>query len=479
MIPDPKKEIRVRFAPSPTGPLHIGVVRTAIFNWLFAQHEGGKFLLRIEDTDKERSKKKFEKEILENLEWLGLQWNDDPVHQSERVGIYRDYLKKLLDEHKAYYCFCTPEELELERQAQLSQGLPPRYGGRCKTLSDKEVTARLKKKPAVIRFKIPDAMVTVNDLVRGKVEFNNGLVGDIIIAKGLEEPLYNFAVVIDDFLMEITHVIRGEDHLSNTPKQIAIQEALGIPPLIYAHLPLILGPDKKKLSKRFAEKSTSDYRTEGYLPEALLNFLVLLGWHPEKDREVLSREEMITEFGLKRVQKGGAVWNQEKLDWLNAHYIRKMDDEELRKVLLPFIPSEWKKHHALRKIVHGTKQRLGKLSDFVKEAEFFFDLPEYPRGLLIWQTTSDAAIVQNLKSVLEILKGIKENEFGRGEFESGIMRLANELGRGEVLWPLRVALSGKDASPDPLELLDILGKDESVKRIKTALKKLTPTENLL
>ncbi len=465
--------IRTRFAPSPTGPFSLGNARTALFNWLFARHEGGKFLIRIEDTDKERSKKEYEKDMLECLEWLGLDWDEDFFRQSERTEVYKKNLEKLLEEKKAYYCFCTPEELESERQAQLTQGLAPKYGGRCRNIPLEEAEARAKKESAVIRFRIPDGEIAFTDLIRGRVAFNMGLTGDIVIAKDLTTPLYNFAVVVDDNEMAITHVIRGEDHISNTPKQIAIQEALGLGQPHYAHLPLILGADHKKLSKRNLESPFSDYRKRGYLSEAVLNFMALLGWHPEKDREVLSREEIIAEFDLKRVQKSGAVFNPEKLNWLNAHYLKNMPLAELVEALSDFVPKEWlKKKTMLQEAAAVERDRMKKLSDFKNLAGFLFDLPDYPKNLLVWKEMSEAAVIDNLRFALDVILKIPPGEFEKDTIEKYLMTVAEKRGRGEVLWPLRVALSGLEASPGPAEILKIIGQEEAEKRISAAIAKM-------
>ncbi len=466
-------EVRVRFAPSPTGPLHLGSVRTALFNWLFARHEKGKFLLRIEDTDTARSKKEYEEGIVRTLEWLGIDWDEKEVRQSDRIPIYEKFLRKLMDEQKAYYCFCNEEELEAERQAQLSQGLPPKYGGRCRNLSSEVVAEKLKKMPAVIRFRIPEKKIAFNDFIRGKTEFNVGLSGDMIIAKNVTQPLYNFAAVIDDFEMRITHVIRGEDHLSNTPKQIALQEALGFSLPHYAHLPLILGPDKKKLSKRFLSVSIDEYRNKGYIPPALLNFLVLLGWHPLPDREVISVEEMIKEFDIRRVQKAGGIFNEETLEWLNRQHIRTTSLDELVGYLAPFVPSDWlQQKKFIKKVLEAEKERMQTLSDFVLLAKLFFELPEYSRTLLVWKGSEVSLTTELLRSIAGILHDVPENDFTKEKLQSVIMPFAELRGRGDVLWPLRAALSGLEASPGPIELLDILGKEESLRRIDVALRKL-------
>jgi len=463
-------KVRVRIAPSPTGYLHIGTARTALFNYLFAKHHGGQFILRIEDTDLERSDKKYEKDIIENLKWLGLDWDEgpegvategdlfsnkykgefSPYRQIERLDIYEKYLKQLLDKGFAYYCYCSKEELELDRQAMLTQGLAPKYSGRCRGGKPRGAG-----EAQVIRFKIIDRQVSFRDMIRGEISFNAGIMGDIAIAKDLRTPLYNFAVVVDDREMQITHVIRGEDHINNTPKQILMIEALGFDKPHYAHLPLILDPDRSKMSKRFSATSIGEYRERGYLSESLINFLGLLGWHPKDEREVLSLEELIKEFDLVRVQKAGAVFNIDKLNWLNAQYIKKTKDEELAD-RLNLVKSEQN-----LKIINLSKDRMNKLSDFKNISHFFYKLPDYPVNLLVWkkQDQNDTKII--LKELAKILNN-----------PDAIMKLANEKGKGDVLWPLRVALSGLDASPGPLEILDVLGQEEATKRIEVAISKL-------
>jgi glutamyl-tRNA synthetase len=338
--------IRVRIAPSPTGPLHLGTARTALFNFLFARKYQGSFILRMEDTDPERSKPEFEKDIMDSLKWLGIEWDEGPdvggdfgpYRQSQRKEIYKKYLEKLLAEEKAYYCFCTKEELEAERQYQLSIGQAPRYSGKCANLKREEVEKYQREgKPSVIRFKSPIKKIEFEDLIRGKIEFDSSLIGDFVIAKNLYSPLYNFACVIDDFEMKISHVIRGEDHLSNTPKQILIQQALEFPTPKYAHLPLILGPDRSKLSKRHGVVSISEYKKEGFLPEALVNFIAFLGWHPGTERYIYSMAALIKDFSLEKIQKGGAIFNLRRLEFLNGFYIRQKSVEKLTELCLPYL----------------------------------------------------------------------------------------------------------------------------------------------
>lgn len=479
MVSDSHKDIRVRLAPSPTGPLHLGTARTALFNWLFAKSQGGVFVLRIEDTDLERSAPEYEKDILENLQWLGLNWDEGPVlsangeisnnhigdyrpyRQTERKDIYEKYITQLLEEDLAYYCYCSKEELEEERQAMLSQGLAPKYSGRCR-----HQTA-VQNRPSVIRFKMPETEVVFNDLIRGKVKFNSALFGDIVIAKDARTPLYNLAVVLDDFEMKISHIIRGEDHISNTPKQILLQKALNFSEPIYAHLPLILSPDRKKLSKRDLETSVADYRRQGYLPEALFNFLALLSWHPFEDKEIISREELLKEFNIKKIQKAGAVFNIEKLDWLNGQYLNRLEAVEVAEKLKDFIPEKWSKNtEFLTKIVGVEKQRMKKLTDFADLAGFFFELADYPEKMLVWGESSPEETAEILRIIVSLLRNSPENAGAE------IMSLAESRGRGKVLWSLRVALSGQTASPDPLEIIEVLGSAESSQRIEKAIKKL-------
>ena len=477
-----KDTVRVRFGPSPTGFLHIGGARTAFFNWLFAKSHNGAFIFRIEDTDLERSKKEYEKDIINSLKWLGIDWNEGPdiggdygpYRQSEKIDIYKKYLEDLLKQEKTYYCFCTKEQLEIDRQALLSQGLAPKYSGRCRNLTADEIEKRIKAgEKSVIRLKISDHIIEFQDIIRGKIQFNARLIGDIIIAKNLKEPLYNFAVAIDDYEMKISHVIRGEEHLSNTPKQILVREALNLTHPIYAHLPLILAPDRSKLSKRRMDASVIDYKNQGYFSEAIINFLALLGWHPEGKKEILNTEELISQFNLKKVQKAGAIFDIQKLDWLNSQYIKIIDPARLLEEIKNFIPKDWQnKKELLTKGINAEKERIKKLTDFQELADFFFKLPDYELSLLKWKDIENNRIADNLHAVKLRLENIAENEFNKNKVEEIIMPLAKELGIGDVLWPLRAALSGKQASPGPFEIIEAIGKNETLKRIETALNKL-------
>jgi len=476
------RNVRVRMAPSPTGRLHIGTARTALFNWLFAKKNKGVFVLRIEDTDMERSKPEFEEEILAGFRWLGIDWDEGPngidsvgeygpYRQSERKEIYKKYLGKLLEQKKAYYCYCTKEELETARNVMIAEGLPPKYNGHCRGLEDVP-TGRL---PNLIRFITPEIKVQFPDLIRGEVSFDATLFGDMVIAKNLDEPLYNFAVVVDDAEMQISHVIRGEDHLSNTPKQILLQKALGFNTPIYAHLPLILAPDKSKLSKRYSETSLLAYKEKGYLPEALLNFMVLLGWHPDNDQEIFKTEDLIQKFEIGRVQKSGAVFSEDKLDWMNSVYIKNKSNEALVDLLWPEI--EKRKIETTRdfvlKIVEVEKDRMKNLNDFFDLDDFFFVLPNYEKELLIWKTADLNRTIEVLQTIKDRISELPAEIFNKEHVSPILETLSMDRGRGEVFWPFRVALSGRKSSPDPIAISGVLGKNEVISRVGLAIDKLS------
>jgi glutamyl-tRNA synthetase len=490
-----EKKVRVRIAPSPTGPANIATARTALFNYLFAKKMGGKFILRIEDTDKERSLQKWTDDILEQMKWLQIVWDEGPdiggeygpYKQTQRFDIYKKYLEKLLIENKAYYCFCTEEELEMKRQEQMSRGLAPKYDGTCARLSKEKVENNFAEgKKSVIRFKVENKKVKFNDLIRGDVEFDAGLLGDIVIAKNLETPLFHLAVVVDDFLMKISHVIRGEDHISNTPRQILLQEALDFDKVIYGHMPMLLNTDKSKLSKRNNDVALSDYHKQGYLPEAIINFLALMGWNPGTEKEIFSLEQLEKEFSIEKVQKAGAVFNVERLDFLNGLYIREKDIKKLTELCRPYLKEAGLlvegqvSEHALEKIIEVSRTRMKKLSEIVFLADFFFnDELKYDKDLLSWKGAGDEATKESLLYSEKILSEIKNWEIKDLEMElfSASEKFNKEKNypeknKGYLLWPLRVALSGKDSSPSPFEIADILGKEKTLKRIEKALQKL-------
>lgn len=489
------KKIRVRIAPSPTGPAHIGTARTALFNYLFAKKNKGKFILRIEDTDKERSEQKWTDEVIEQLKWLGINWDEGPdidgscgpYKQSQRLDIYEKYLKKLLEENKAYYCFCTEDELETKRQEQMSRGVALKYDGTCAHLSPEIIQKNLTEgKPFVIRFRVENKKIKFDDLIRSSVEFDVGLLGDVVIAKNLNTPLYHFAVVVDDFLMQISHVIRGEEHLSNTPRQILLQQALGFYQPIYAHLPLMLNADRSKLSKRQGDVALADYHNQGYLPEALVNFMVLLGWNPGTEKEVFSLPQLVKEFSIEKVQKAGAVFNIQRLDFLNGLYIREKPIEKLTELCSPYLKEAGLlvagqvSENKLQKIVEVSKTRMKKLSDIVLLSDFFFkDKLNYDKNLLQWQKVGDLATKDLLfsKKILSENKNwelkILETELFSAAEKFNLEKGYPEKNKGYLLWPLRVALSGKDSSPSPFEIADILGKEKTLKRIEEAAKMLS------
>jgi len=498
-------EIRLRIAPSPTGPMHLGFARTALFNYIFARKYQGRLVLRIEDTDRERSEEKWEKDIIEGLKWLGLHWDEGPdcsgpygpYRQSERKEIYRKYIQKLVAEGKAYLCFCSPQDLEAHRQYLMSQGQPPRYSGKCRNLSQEEVKKRLKeKKPFVVRLKTSSEKIVFHDMLRGKIEYDSADFGDIVIAKDFSTPLFNLANVIDDSEMKITHVIRGEDHIPNTPKQILIAKALGIKSPHYLHLPLVLGPDKTKLSKRHGAFPISQYKKEGYLPEAIINFLALLGWNPGTEREIFSLNSLIQEFSIQRMHKSGAVFNPQKLEWINSFYIRNKSPEALAKLCVPylikaglierikeeggktkFIIKETKEDIGFEYIVNVARvyqTRIKKLSDIQEGADFFFKKEIlYEKELLKWKNMSEKEVKQNLDNLKKVLSKIDEEEWTQQKLEIVLLEQAEKAGdRGKVLWPLRVALTGKKASAGPFEVAAVLGKEKTLERIKKAIKKL-------
>ncbi len=489
------KKIRTRIAPSPTGPAHIGTARTALYNYLFAKQNNGSFILRIEDTDKERSEQKWTDEIIEQMKWLGIVWDEGPdidgnfgpYKQSQRLDIYEKYLKKLLQEKKAYYCFCTEEELENKRQEQMSRGLAPKYDGKCAHLSDEVVRQNLiEEKPSVIRFKIENKKIKFTDLVRGEVEFDASLLGDIVIAKDLSSPLYHFAVVVDDYLMEISHVIRGEEHLSNTPRQILIQEALGFYQPIYAHLPLMLNPDRSKLSKRQGDVAVADYHNQGYLSEALVNFMVLLGWNPGTEKELFTLAQLIKEFSIEKVQKAGAIFNMQRLDFLNGLYIREKSIEKLTELCEPYLKNAGLlvqgqvSQGKLQEIIEVSKTRMKKLSDITSLSDFFFtNKLIYDKDLLQWNKAGDEATKESLQYSEKILCDNKkwdlktlETELFAGSEKFNAEKGYPEKNKGYLLWPLRVALSGKSTSPSPFEIADILGREKTLKRVEEAIKLL-------
>lgn len=480
------KKVKVRFAPSPTGPLHIGGARSALFNWLYARHHGGEFLVRIEDTDLERSTRESEKEILLSLRWLGMDWDEGievggtsgPYRQTERLEIYREYAQKLLDNGQAYYCYCTEEELAAEREAFMAKGELPRYGGRCRDLceEDRKKLEAEGRKP-VLRFKVPaDRKIVVDDLVRGKVDFDCEGIGDFIIVKSDGIPTYNFAVVIDDHLMEINHVIRAEEHLSNTPRQILIYEALGWETPYFAHISLILGKDRAKMSKRHGATSLEQYRKLGYLPEALVNFLALLGWSPGGEEEVLSKQEIINRFSLHKVSKSPAVFDLDKLNWINGYYIRQSPLDRIVELALPYLQEGGyvpfnlsdQDRVQVRAMVSVVRNYLNNLSEITDHVEIFYKDPNYEQ--------EEIRNILKREEVLRVLSLARQKIAGTGSLdEEGvkaiIKKLPKELGFGgkKVFMPLRVALTGRKQGPELYQVIPALGMEKTIGRLEKAM----------
>ena len=459
-------QVRTRFPPSPTGFLHIGGARTALFNWLFTRHHGGKFILRIEDTDVARSTEEAVKAILDSMQWLGLDWDEGPFFQSERLAIYREHADKLLSEGKAYRCYCTPEELEGKRKRALQERRKPKYDGKCRNLSPPYPDG-----PYAVRFKCPqEGQTVVEDLVKGRVVFENEELDDLIIQRSDGMPTYNFAVVVDDGAMGVTHVIRGDDHVNNTPRQILLFQGLGYPLPYFAHVPMILGPDRTRLSKRHGAESVMAYKEMGYLPEGLLNYLVRLGWS-YGDQEVFSIEELIEKFSLENVGKSAGIFNPEKLRSINGEHIKEKDPGELAPLLLSLIKAkgyEAEGGEKLRKIVAILKERSKTLVEMADQAEFFFTGEiEYDEEAAKKFLSSE--VIDILEELIEDFKGM--GIMSEAEVESLFRGIAQrrEMKLVKVAQPVRVALTGRTISPGLFEVIDILGKDRTVKRLQKAI----------
>ncbi len=473
---------RVRFAPSPTGHLHIGTARTALFNYLFARHEGGKFILRMEDTDLPRSRRQFEESICEDLRWLGLNWDEGPdlgglfgpYRQSEREKLYQEETKRLLREGKAYYCFCTQEELERRRKEAFLAGKAPRYDRRCLNLSQEEKKKLLKEgKKAAVRFRIPAGKIKFKDLIKGWVEFNSEIFGDFIVLRSDGRPSYHLAVVVDDAKMAITHVIRGEDHLTNTVCHILLFQALGYPLPLFAHLPMILGEDGSKLSKRHGATSINEYRKQGYLPEAIVNYLALLGWSPKK-KEVVNLNNLIEDFSLERVSKSPSIFNLSKLKWLNREHLKLKENKEILKLAFPYLIAEgiikdkFNKKKMLQAI-EAVKLNLELLSDVPSYVKIFFKEASLSKEVLgFLKNPNSIKVLEELKETLpakeisfteakDFLRKFKEKFKNKG------------LTTRDVFLPIRIALTGESSGVELFYLISILGHDESLKRVERVL----------
>jgi len=460
-------EVRTRFAPSPTGYLHVGGARTAIFNWLFARHNKGKFILRIEDTDQERSTDESTNAILDSMRWLGMDWDEGPFFQAKRVDIYDEHVERLIKDGKAYYCTCTPEELEAKRQKALSEGKKPKYDGKCRG------NTRRPDVPAAVRFLSPDEGYTVvEDTVKGRVVIENAELDDLIIRRSDGWPTYNFCVVVDDATMGMTHVIRGDDHLNNTPRQIQIYEALGYQIPKFGHVPMILGSDKTRLSKRHGATSVMAYKEMGYLPEAMFNYLVRLGWS-HGDQEIFSREELIEKFNLENIGKSAGVFNPEKFLWLNAHYIKESDTQKLSGLVSPFLEAkgfDLSKGPHLKDVVSTLKERSKTILEMADFAEFY-----YREEIIYDEKASEKFLKPEMATVFESLlsrlQGINDAEFGHDWIEKAFNDLMaeKEMKLKDLAQPVRVALTGGTISPGIFEVMEVLGKDRTLKRLEKAL----------
>ncbi|MFZ5942505.1 MAG: glutamate--tRNA ligase [Bacillota bacterium] len=477
------ENIKVRFAPSPTGPLHIGGARSALFNYLFARRYGGKMVLRIEDTDLERSSRESELNIIESLKWLALEWDEGPdaggefgpYRQTERLEIYQKYAGELIEKGMAYRCYCSEEELEEQRQAFAAKGELPRYSGCCRNLTGEEEEKYISqgRKP-VIRFKVPvGEMVVVDDLVRGYVSFESDGIGDYVIVKSDAIPTYNFAAVIDDYLMQITHVIRAEEHLSNTPRQVLVYKALGWQEPKFAHISLILGKDKTKMSKRHGATSVVQYKEQGYLPEAVVNFLALLGWSPGGEEEIFSMEQLIAQFSLDRVAKNPAVFDMEKLKWINGYYIRQSSLERITELAIPFLqkdgylPQELsqEQYKWAQMIVTAVKEKIHSLSDIAdfmgifvgEEVEF-----ENDEAKMVLKEEQVPLVIEALKTKLTQMEVLEPDGVKKALKD---ITKETKLGGRSVFMPVRVAVTGQMHGPDLHYIIPVLGKELVEKRL--------------
>jgi glutamyl-tRNA synthetase len=441
-------------------------VRTALFNWLFARHHHGVFILRIEDTDVARSTREYLDAILASLRWLGLDWDEGPYFQSQRTELYREHVDKLLQANKAYRCYCTAEELEQRRQEALAAGRKPKYDGRCRERTDQPAGL-----PFAVRFKSSqEGQTRVDDLVKGRVVFENAELDDLIILRSDGTPTYNFVVVVDDALMRITHVIRGDDHLNNTPRQIQLYQALGYPLPAFAHLPLILGPDRARLSKRHGATSVTAYQEMGYVPFALVNYLARLGWS-YGDQEIFSREELIERFSLEGAGRSAGIFNAEKLLWLNAHYIKEGDTGEIAQLLIPFLRQrgiETELERMLLKVVKSLQPRARTLVEMAEQAEFYFR-NEFPYDEKGSRKFLQPELAPFLIALIEGLRG--SDDFTEAHLERSFRQLIERQGLklNQAAQGVRIALTGKTISPGLFEVMEAIGKQGVIKRLERAL----------
>lgn len=482
-------EVRVRFAPSPTGPFHIGGARSALFNWLLARKTGGKLILRIEDTDRERSTPESEENIKAALKWLGMDWDEGvdvggpngPYHQMERLELYKKYTDQLLAEGKAYYCYCTDEELEEERQSLIKEGKMPRYMGKCRHLTPEQAAQyEAEGRKPTVRFRVPaDKQILVRDMVRGDVVFDSNNIGDFVIVKSDGIPTYNYAVVIDDALMHITHVIRAEEHLSNTPRQCLIYEALGFKQPTFGHISLILGKDHTKMSKRHGATSVDQYRQLGYLPAAINNFLALLGWAPNSEQEIFSMDELIKEFSMDRVAKNPAVFDIDKLNWINQHYMRQLDADAFFDCAKPHMiaagymtgEETGEKLAWLRRVVATAQEHVSYAAKIPACVEMYFNDEfafENEEAEAVLKGETVPAVINMLLDELPKIEAL-DNASVKALFKQ--IQKATKLKGKDVFMPIRVALTGNQHGPELAAMVPLLGAERTAKRIKASMAK--------
>lgn len=491
-----KNIIKTRYAPSPTGYLHVGGLRTALYCYLVAKKNAGNFILRIEDTDRERFVPGAIENLIRSLNWAGINSDEGvvlsqdgenveqvgqngPYIQSEKLETYQKYADQLIEEKKAYYCFCSKERLEELRKIQEVNKQPPGYDGHCRNLSLEEAKLRIANgEKYVIRMKMPKEGTTkFTDLIRGEVEFRNELVDDQVILKTDGFPTYHLAVVIDDHFMEITHAIRGEEWLSSTPKHLVLYDMFGWQPPQFAHLPLLLNADKSKLSKRQGDVAVEDYRNKGYLPEAVINFVAFLGWNPGTEKEIFSLDELVQEFSLERVSKSGAVFNLEKLDWYNKEYLKMIDENRLLDLCKPLLEEKYKisnSQFSISKIIALERERATTLVELAENLRFIFEDLPYESEILVWKKDTRDGTKNKLQELYNYLSNFSVQDWTKKKMEQKVGEWIKEknYGVGDVLWPMRVALSGQKNSPGPYEIAEVLGKEKSLERMQVGIKKL-------
>lgn len=480
------EKVRVRFAPSPTGSLHIGGARTALFNLLYARHNNGTFILRIEDTDTERSTEESTAQIIRSLKWLGLDWDEGPekggdfgpYFQSHRLDLYKKEVDRLLADGKAYYCYCTPEELAERREAALKAGRPPKYDGCCRNLTpEQKEKFEAEGRKHTVRLKMPEeGQTVVEDLIRGKVVFDNSVLDDLIIVKSNGIPTYNFACVIDDNAMELTHIIRAEEHLSNTPKQVQTYQALGYKIPKFAHVPMILAPDRSKLSKRHGATSVEEFRDQGYMAESIINYLTLLGWSPEGTEEIFDMDKAIKEFTLERVNKTAAIYDVKKLTWINGHYMRELDAGYVTDQTIPFMIKQGiiteeeaqEKYDYIKQIVEISRDRAKTLVELADTMTFFFkDVTEYEdKGVRKHFSKENAVKLLTLGAdALE-----KLDDFTHDKTEETFRNITADMGlkAAEIIHPTRLAITGRTVGPGLFDIIVLLGKEKTAERMRKA-----------